>query len=183
RATGSSGRLAFRPRPRARRSPSAGQTGRSTAAARRRRSHMTRRPGPSPPSSPPSTPDARPPSTTGPSPTPARRHARGSSRGPGRPRYRRRTHEPSVSKGETMTTLENRPKTALLVVDVQKGVVEGAPERDTVVANVGTLVEKARRERVPVVWVQHSDEGVARGSDAWRSVADLSSDSVETIDT
>src|SRR6266550_4244794 len=41
-----------------------------------------------------------------------------------------------------MTTLENRPNTALLVVDVQNGVVEGAPERDAVVANVGSLVEK-----------------------------------------
>src|SRR3954463_804148 len=64
---------------------------------------------------------------------------------------------------ETMTTLENRPKTALLVVDVQNGVVEGAPERDTVVANVGSLVEKARREQGPVVWVQHSHEGPWKG--------------------
>ena len=31
-----------------------------------------------------------------------------------------------------MTTLENRPNTALLVVDVQNGVVEGAPGRDAV---------------------------------------------------
>src|SRR6266508_2039365 len=53
-----------------------------------------------------------------------------------------------------MTTLENRPNTALLVVDVQNGVVEGAQERDGVVANVGSLVEKARRERVPVVGAQ-----------------------------
>ena len=50
-----------------------------------------------------------------------------------------------------MTTLESRPNTALLVVDVQNGVVEGAPERDTVVANVGNLIEKARQEQVPVV--------------------------------
>src|SRR6476660_1934108 len=57
-----------------------------------------------------------------------------------------------------MTTLENRPNTALLVVDVQNGVVGEAHERDAVVANVGSLVEKARREQVPVVWVQHSDE-------------------------
>jgi nicotinamidase-related amidase len=56
-----------------------------------------------------------------------------------------------------MTTLENRPNTALLVVDVQNGVVEGAHERDAVVANVGSLVDKARQEQVPVVWVQHSD--------------------------
>ena len=80
-----------------------------------------------------------------------------------------------------MTTLENRPKTALLVVDVQKGVVEGAPERDTVVANVGSLVEKARRERVPVVWVQHSDEGLAKGSDEWRIVPELSPDDAEPL--
>jgi nicotinamidase-related amidase len=37
-----------------------------------------------------------------------------------------------------MTTLKNRPKTALLVVDVQNGVVGGAHERDAVVANVQT---------------------------------------------
>src|SRR5436305_13599452 len=66
-----------------------------------------------------------------------------------------------------MSTLENRPNTALLVIDVQNGVVGGAHERDAVVANVGSLVEKARRERVPVVWVQHSDEQLARGSDDW----------------
>ena len=58
-----------------------------------------------------------------------------------------------------MTTFENRPNTALLVIDVQNGVVAEAHERDTVVANVGTLVEKARQEQVPVVWVRHSDPG------------------------
>jgi nicotinamidase-related amidase len=80
-----------------------------------------------------------------------------------------------------MTTLENRPNTALLVVDVQNGVVEGAPERDIVVANIGRLVEKARRERVPVIWVQHSDEGLARGSDEWRIVPELTPDGTEPL--
>jgi len=80
-----------------------------------------------------------------------------------------------------MTTLENRPKTALLVVDVQKGVVEGAHERDVVVANVGSLVEKARREQVPVVWVQHSDEQLARGSDEWRMVPELAPADAEPL--
>jgi len=80
-----------------------------------------------------------------------------------------------------MTTLENRPNTALLVVDVQNGVVEGAHARDAVVANVGSLVEKARRERVPVVWVQHSDDGLARGSDNWRIVSELSPDAAEPL--
>jgi nicotinamidase-related amidase len=72
-----------------------------------------------------------------------------------------------------MTTLDNRPHTALLIVDVQNGVVGGAHERDAVVANVGSLVDKARREQVPVVWVQHSDEELARGSEDWRIVPEL----------
>src|SRR5258705_1871286 len=72
-----------------------------------------------------------------------------------------------------MTTLENRPNTALLVIDVQNGVVERAHERDAVVANVGSLVDKARREEVPVVWVQHWSEGLAKGSDNWRIVPEL----------
>ena len=80
-----------------------------------------------------------------------------------------------------MTTLENRPNTALLVIDVQNGVVEGAHERDTVVANVGSLVEKARGERIPVVWVQHSDEQLAKGSDDWRIVPELAPGDAEPI--
>ena len=80
-----------------------------------------------------------------------------------------------------MTVLKNRPKTALLVIDVQNGVVKAAHERDTVVANVGSLVEKARRERVPVVWVQHSDQGLARGSDDWRIVRELTPRDAEPL--
>ena len=80
-----------------------------------------------------------------------------------------------------MTTLENRPYTALLVVDVQNGVVAGAHERDAVVANVGSLVEKARRERIPVVWVQHSDEQLARESDDWRIVPELAPGDAEPL--
>jgi nicotinamidase-related amidase len=80
-----------------------------------------------------------------------------------------------------LTTLENRPNTALLVVDVQNGVVTGNHERDSVVANVGSLVEKARRERVPVVWVQHVDKGLARDSDGWRIVPELSPGDAEPL--
>jgi nicotinamidase-related amidase len=80
-----------------------------------------------------------------------------------------------------MTTLENRPNTALLVVDVQNGVVEGAHERDAVVAKIGSLVEKARSERVPVVWVQHNDEQLARGSESWRIVPELSPGDAEPL--
>ena len=72
-----------------------------------------------------------------------------------------------------MTTLPDRPNTALVVIDVQNGVVAGAYERDAVVANIGTLVDKARDEGVPIVWVQHSDEGLEKGSEAWEYVPEL----------
>src|ERR1700676_2703157 len=72
-----------------------------------------------------------------------------------------------------MTTLANRPNTALLVIDVQNGVVGEAHERDAVVANIAALVEKAREDRTPVVWVQHSSDDLPRGSDVWRIVPEL----------
>ncbi len=80
-----------------------------------------------------------------------------------------------------MTTLENRPNTALLVVDVQNGAVEEAHERDAVVANVGSLVERARAEQVPVVWVQHGDDDLVKGSEEWKIVAELSPDDAEPL--
>ena len=72
-----------------------------------------------------------------------------------------------------MTTLTDRPNTALVVIDVQNGVVRGAHERDRVVANINTLVDRARAEEVPVVWVQHSDEGLEQGSADWELVPEL----------
>jgi nicotinamidase-related amidase len=80
-----------------------------------------------------------------------------------------------------MTTLENRPNTALVVIDVQNSVVSEAYERDAVVANIGALVEKARREQVPVVWVQDSGDGRAKGSDAWQIVAELRPSAAESF--
>jgi len=72
-----------------------------------------------------------------------------------------------------VTTLKNRPNTALLVVDVQVGVVAHAHQRDAVVANIASLVERARQEDVPVVWVQHAREELALARDAWRIVPEL----------
>ena len=71
-----------------------------------------------------------------------------------------------------MTTLTDRPSTALLVVDVQNGVVAQAYDRDRVVANVAALVDRARAEDVPVVWVQDDDAG-EQGSEAWSLVDPL----------
>lgn len=72
-----------------------------------------------------------------------------------------------------MTTLAGRPNSALLVIDVQRGVVAGAHARDAVVANVRALVDRARSEGVAVVWVQHSDAQMPQGSDSWQYVPEL----------
>jgi nicotinamidase-related amidase len=72
-----------------------------------------------------------------------------------------------------MTTLTDRPNTALLVIDVQNGVVTGTPNRDGVVANINTLIGEARRQGVPVIWVQHCDDGLPRGSQEWELVPEL----------
>lgn len=45
---------------------------------------------------------------------------------------------------EDVTTLTDRPKTALLVIDVQNDVMAGEHNRDGVIANVVALVAKAR---------------------------------------
>ena len=82
---------------------------------------------------------------------------------------------------QAMTTLGNRPATALLVIDVQNAAVAGSYQRDAVVANIGSLVEKARREHVPVIWVQHSDEELERGSSDWQIVPELNPDGSEPL--
>jgi nicotinamidase-related amidase len=80
-----------------------------------------------------------------------------------------------------MTTLSDRPNTALLVIDVQNGVVTGAHQRDTVVANISTLVDQAREAGVPVVWIQHTSEELAKGSDAWQYVPELTRQDTEPL--
>jgi nicotinamidase-related amidase len=72
-----------------------------------------------------------------------------------------------------MTTLPDRPNTALLIVDVQNGVVAGAYHRDEVIANINALVDKARAEDVPVIWVQHFDDDLPRDSEPWQYVPEL----------
>jgi len=81
-----------------------------------------------------------------------------------------------------MTTLSNRPNTALVVIDVQKGVVANAHQRDEVIANIGTLVDSARTADVPVIWVQHtSDDELPQGSDQWQYVDELQREDSEAL--
>jgi len=72
-----------------------------------------------------------------------------------------------------VTSLPDRPNTALVVIDMQEGVVGHAYDVDRVVANINSLIDKARSEDVPIIWVQHSDEGMPEGSEGWPYVSEL----------
>lgn len=80
-----------------------------------------------------------------------------------------------------MTTLADRTQTALVVIDVQNGVVDGAFRRDEVVANIRALVQNSRNSRSPIIWVQHSDDGLVRGSHEWAYVPELVRDDAEPL--
>lgn len=72
-----------------------------------------------------------------------------------------------------MTTLANRPNTALLIIDMQNNVVKDAYARDAVIENIAALVDEARAERIPVIWIQHSNDSMPEGSEGWRYVSEL----------
>lgn len=64
-------------------------------------------------------------------------------------------------------------KTALLIIDMQNNVVANAFQRNEVIANVEKLIQKARREQVPVVWIQHSSEEMKKNTEGWEFVSEL----------
>jgi nicotinamidase-related amidase len=80
-----------------------------------------------------------------------------------------------------MTTLSNRPHTALLIVDMQEAVIDKAHAREAVVANILNLVDRARAEGVPVLWVQHQDTNIVKDSPGWRIAAQLKPSAVEPV--
>lgn len=67
-------------------------------------------------------------------------------------------------------------QTALLVIDVQNAMFDvGDPvyEGERLLANIKQLIAKARKDNAPVFYIQHSDEGLEKGSEAWKIHADI----------
>lgn len=90
-------------------------------------------------------------------------------------------HPEPIAEERTMTSLSDRPDTALLVIDVQNDVVANAHNRDGVIANIAVLVGKARAEGAPVIWVQHSDDNLPQDSDGWQYVPELTREGSEPL--
>lgn len=72
-----------------------------------------------------------------------------------------------------MSTIRTGNRPALVVVDVQAGVMARTWEAPRVIANIARAVEQAREQSVPVIWVQHEDDEMPRGSPQWQLVPEL----------
>lgn len=62
-------------------------------------------------------------------------------------------------------------QSALIVIDVQNAVIDAAWDRDGVVGRIATLVDRARDEDVPVIYVQHEIPAyppMTRGAEGWQ---------------
>jgi nicotinamidase-related amidase len=67
-------------------------------------------------------------------------------------------------------------KQAILVIDMQKGLVLGAYRQDELVATLNGLIARGRAAEVPVVFVQHNHatfEPMMRGSRGWEIYSEL----------
>ncbi len=67
---------------------------------------------------------------------------------------------------------EVNPTTALLVIDVQRGLFEKSTpifQADRLLANINTLIHQAHRSGAPVIIVQHANDSfLARESEGWQ---------------
>jgi nicotinamidase-related amidase len=72
-----------------------------------------------------------------------------------------------------VATIREGNGTAVLVVDVQVGVMRNAWDSNRIISNVATVVDRARQNNIPVIWVQHSDDELSHGSPAWAWVPEL----------
>jgi nicotinamidase-related amidase len=73
-----------------------------------------------------------------------------------------------------MATVREGQASALLVVDVQQGVMAGCWDAPRVVGCVAQAVALARQQPMPVIWVQHADDDeLLPGSAAWQWVPAL----------
>ena len=73
-----------------------------------------------------------------------------------------------------MAVIRKGQNTALLVVDVQQGVMKNAWDAARVVGNVASAVQQARASQMPVIWVQHADAELVKDTAEWQWVEQLS---------
>ena len=80
-----------------------------------------------------------------------------------------------------MAKVREGKQAALLVVDVQQGVMKNAWNADNTIQNVATAVAQARASNMPVIWVQHADAELVKDTAEWQWVAQLAPASGEAL--
>lgn len=74
-------------------------------------------------------------------------------------------------------------ETALLVIDMQVGIVANAHDKEGVVARIADLIAEARAARTPVVFVQHEEDwpSMHRGESGWEFIPALTPEPGELV--
>ncbi len=76
-------------------------------------------------------------------------------------------------------------KTALLIIDSQEGIFgrgeQAAWRAKETLANIRLLLDYAREKGMPVVFVQHNDEGLPLGSDGWQICREIAPKAKEPV--
>jgi len=80
---------------------------------------------------------------------------------------------PSSLETPAMATVREGNTPVLMIVDVQVGVMSESWDAPRIVKNVSRVVERARAQGVPVIWVQHSSSDLPEGSPQWQWAPDL----------
>lgn len=72
---------------------------------------------------------------------------------------------------------------ALLVIDVQNANTADGYQRDQVIGRIRGLIDKAKGDGAPVIWVQHhaAGTGLERGTDGWQIVEEVRPGDGETV--
>ncbi len=73
-----------------------------------------------------------------------------------------------------MATIRKGNKSVLLVVDVQVGVMRTTWDASRIIENIAIAVAQARRQGIPVIWVQHADDELVYGAPDWQLAPELS---------
>ena len=78
-------------------------------------------------------------------------------------------------------TTSAEPRSALVVIDAQVGVLGSVWDSNRIIGNIETLVSKASTSGTPVLWIQHSDQELKYGSDAWKLVPNFKPASADPV--
>ena len=72
---------------------------------------------------------------------------------------------------------------ALLVIDMQRGLFEGAKKRfdaENVIKRINSLIDKARQKKIPIIFIRHNgppEDGLELNSEGWQILPELHKDS------